>query len=168
MPNFFRKIPSWLDSLVKRDRDDSELIKKREGLVLRIYKDTLGKLTAGYGHLLKPGEEKLVITQALADDWLSKDLTAAQNAATSQVAQLPFATEEFRETLISVNYQLGIAWYTKFPRTWSLMKEGKFDEAAWEAEDSAWAKQTPVRVRDFQRALWRLSCLYEVSLAVQS
>ncbi len=168
MPNFFQKIPSWLESLRARDRDDSELIKKREGLVLRVYKDTLGKLTAGYGHLIKPGEEKLTITEALASDWLKQDLTTASNAATAQVAQLPFSSEEFRETLISVNYQLGTGWTSKFPRTWSLMKEGKYDEAAWEAEDSAWAKQTPVRVRDLQRALWRLSCLYEVSLAVQS
>lgn len=168
MPNFFQRIPSWLASLLAKDRDDSELVKKREGLVLRVYKDSLGKLTAGYGHLLRPGEDKLSITQALADKWLDEDLTAASNAATAQCARLPFSTEEFRETLISVNFQLGTSWASKFPKTWSLMTQGKYDEAAWEAEDSTWAKQTPVRVRDLQRALWRLGCQYEVYVAAQS
>ena len=30
---------------------------------MKVYKDSLGKPTAGIGHLLKPGEEKLPITE---------------------------------------------------------------------------------------------------------
>lgn len=155
-------MPSWLKSLVQKSNPAIDLVKAREGLRLKWYKDTLGKWTGGYGHLRLPGEEGMVITPALADSWLKGDIQTATSAATEQCSKLPFYTEEFLSTLVSVNFQLGTQWYTKFPKTWSLILSGKYDEAAWEAEDSDWAKQTPVRVRDFQRALWRLSCLYEV------
>lgn len=137
-------------------------MKRREGLVLKWYKDSLGKLTGGYGHLQRPGEASIVITQKVADDWLEDDLGAATVAAKDQAKQLPFWTQELEDVLVSVNFQLGTQWYTKFPKTWGLLKAGKYEEAAWEAEDSLWAKQTPVRVRDFQRALWRAKVLWEV------
>jgi hypothetical protein len=35
--------------------------------------------------------------------------------------------------------------------------EGKYEEAAEEAGRSSWAKQTPVRVKDFQQALKALA-----------
>lgn len=135
------------------------MVKTREGLVLKWYKDSLGKLTAGYGHLQKPGEEKLVVTQALADKWFEEDIAAAKGAAKEQAKSLPFVTQELEDVLVSVNFQLGTSWYKKFPRTWSYLVAGQYDKAAWEAEDSLWSKQTPVRVRDFQRALWRAAIL---------
>jgi GH24 family phage-related lysozyme (muramidase) len=138
-----------------------DLIKKREGLILKVYKDSLGKLTAGYGHLIKPGEEALGITQTLSDRWLKEDYQGAYRAAQEQAATLPLWTQELEDVLISVNYQLGIKWTSKFPKTWAMMVEGKYEEAAREVEDSLWHKQTPVRVRDLQRALWRASLVKE-------
>ena len=140
-----------------------ELIKLREGLVLKVYKDSLGKLTAGYGHLIKPGEEALEITQSLADKWLKEDYQGASLAAQSQSEQLPFATQELVDVLTSVNYQMGTNWYKGFPKTWSLLKSGKYEEAAVEVENSLWHKQTPIRVRDFQRVLWRTALLQQLS-----
>lgn len=131
-----------------------------------MYKDTLGKLTAGYGHLLKPGEEKLVITQALADKWFEEDIASAKAAAKSQVSKLPFKTQALEDVLVSVNYQLGTEWTRKFPRTWSYLVAGEYDRAACEAEDSLWAKQTPIRVRDFQKALWEAALLKQISEAL--
>lgn len=131
----------------------------REGLILKWYKDSLGKLTGGYGHLQKPGEEKLVVTQALADKWFEEDIASAERAAEDQAKKLPFVTQELKDALVSVNFQLGIKWYEKFPRTWSYLVAGDYEKAAWESEDSLWAKQTPVRVRDFQRACWKAAVL---------
>ena len=148
--------------MLLRSLPAEKLIKQREGLVLKWYKDSLGKLTGGYGHLQKPGEDKIVITQKVADQWLKDDLAEATVAAKGQAYDLPFVTQEFEDTLVSVNFQLGSNWTQKFPKTWKLMKDGKYEEAAWEVENSLWAKQTPVRVRDLQRALWRLSLLQEV------
>ncbi len=128
--------------------------------------DSLGKPTAGYGHLLKPGEEKLVITQALADSWFTEDIAAALSAAKAQVKQLPFWTQELEDVLVSVNFQLGTGWTKKFPRTWGYLVAGEFERAASESEDSLWAKQTPLRVRDFQRVCWRTALLKQVVEAI--
>lgn len=133
---------------------------------MKWYKDSLGKLTGGYGHLQKAGEEKVVVTQELADKWLEEDLKAARKAALQDAEQLPFYTEELLDTLVSVNFQLGTSWEMKFPNTFQLMKDGKFDEAAWALESSLWAKQTPIRVRDLQRALWHTEILWKAFQAI--
>lgn len=158
--------PNWLRSLISPEPKALELIKRREGLVLKVYKDSLGKLTAGYGHLIKPGEEALEITQSLADKWLIEDYQSALKAAKVQVKQLPFFTQELEDVLVSVNYQLGTGWTSKFKTTWGLLTQGRYEEAAREVENSLWHKQTPVRVRDFQRVLWRASLLKAISSQV--
>lgn len=137
-------------------------MKSREGLVLKWYLDSLGKPTGGYGHLQRKGEERINITPAQADAWFEGDIIEAEDAASEQIGSLPFVTQDLYDVLVSVNYQLGTAWRSKFKNTWALMVKGDYETAATEAENSLWAKQTPVRVRDFQRALWRAAALYEV------
>lgn len=141
---------------------DIELVKLREGLVLNWYKDSLGKWTGGYGHLRKAGEENIKIDQKVADAWLKSDIKEARDAASSQMDQLPFETQHLFDVLVSVNFQLGIAWYKKFPKTWNLLKEGLYDKAAIEVQNSLWYKQTPVRVKDFQVALREAQCLFDL------
>lgn len=155
------KSPSWLASLLGKPVPDVELIKLREGLKLKWYKDTLGKWTGGYGHLRVAGDPE-TFDQKQADKWLEEDLAKARKSALDECEQLPFYTKELLDVLVSVNYQLGTEWEYKFKNTFSLMKQGKFNEAAWQVENSLWHKQTPVRVRDLQRALWRCEALYEV------
>lgn len=136
-------------------------MKLREGTVLKWYKDHLGKWTGGTGHLRKPGEENIVITQAVADRWLDQDISEARKAANRQCEMLPFTTQHLYDVLVSVNFQLGTVWYQKFKKTWALMQAGEFAKAAIEAADSDWFKQTPVRVKDFQIALRETQCLYD-------
>lgn len=133
---------------------------------MKWYKDSLGKTTGGYGHLQKRGEEHIKITQAVADAWLQEDIGVARVSALAECEQLPFYTKELLDVLVSTNYQLGTEWEKKFPNTFALMKEGKFDEAAWALESSLWAKQTPVRVRDLQRALWRTQIMWDAFRAI--
>lgn len=155
--------PAWLRSSISHSNQTShELVKLREGLVLKWYKDSLGKLTAGYGHLQRKGEENLVITKTLADAWFEEDIGRSEDAALRQSLLLPFVTQDLLNKLVSVNFQLGTGWTGIFKKTWALLTAGKFAEAAREAEDSNWAKQTPVRVRDFQEALWRTQALYDL------
>lgn len=51
-----------------------ELIRKLEGLVLRLYKCQAGYKTIGYGHKLAQGEHYESITLGEADNLLEKDL----------------------------------------------------------------------------------------------
>lgn len=129
-------------------------MKAREGLVLKWYADSLGKITGGYGHLQRPQDKGLTVTKELAEKWLIEDMQTAEQAARNQALQMGRCSQEIYDVLISVNFQLGVNWTNKFKVTWGHLKAGRLDEAAWEAENSLWAKQTPVRVRDLQRALW--------------
>lgn len=159
MKNSSLKTQSWLKSFLSAEPEYLALVKAREGLVLKWYKDSLGKLTAGYGHLQRPQDVGVVVTKEVAEKWLKEDIQIALSAAEKQAGELPFVTPELFEVLVSVNFQLGTAWTSKFKNTWALLKAGQYDKAAAESENSLWAKQTPVRVRDLQRALWRASVL---------
>lgn len=108
----------------------------------------------------KPTEANLVVTQELADKWLDSDLTSARKAAKSQFSLLPIQTQELYDVLVSVNFQLGPKWNLEHKKTWALMTAGKYFEAAEEAENSTWYRQTPVRVLDLQKALRKAHELY--------
>ena len=133
-----------------------QLLRLREGVETKVYKDSLGKLTVGIGHLvtsadkLKLGDE---ITDARVSEFFKKDSAGALSAARSQAAKAGISDSNFIVYLASVNFQLGTGWYTKFPKAWKFIMDGKYAEAAAECGRSAWNSQTPVRVKDFQQAL---------------
>ena len=88
----------------------------------------------------------------LIDAWLEQDAHAAWGAAAGQAIEIH--CEDLREALASVCYQLGPGWKSDFKKTWQLLQAGLWEDAAIEAADSKWYVQTPVRVIDFQWALW--------------
>jgi len=61
------------------------LIKEFEGLKLKPYADLGGKLTIGWGHLIKPGEKFTTITSAQAETIFLKDLAEAEAIVTKSV-----------------------------------------------------------------------------------
>jgi lysozyme len=133
-------------------------LKQREGVVNKSYLDSLGKPTGGVGHLLTKEEQALYpegteIPQEVVDGWLAQDSDKAMKAAEKQAKELGVDSEEMVLALSSVNFQLGPNWKAEHKNTWSLMKQGKFEEAAQEAVNSDWHGQTPTRVEDFQLAL---------------
>ena len=137
--------------LVKKLRD-------REGVKQEAYLDSLGKPTGGVGHLLVGDEVAKYpvgseIPQEVVDDWLVSDSEKALEAAKKQALEVGVEDQDFLVALASVNFQLGNNWKGEHEQTWRLMKEGKFKEAAEEAANSVWNKQTPTRVEDFQDAL---------------
>ena len=137
-----------------------QLLKEREGVRNDVYKDSEGKLTVGIGHLvtssdgLKLGDK---ITDAQVSEFFKKDSAEAVSAAKSQMSMAKISDSNFAVYLASVNFQLGKDWYKDHKKTWALIMEGKYEEAAEEAAKSKWAKQTPVRLKDFQGALRALA-----------
>ena len=147
-------------------------LKEREGVRNESYKDSLGKLTGGVGHLLTPEEQKLYpegtkIPQEVVDKWLEQDLAKAQAAAKKQTdamrRQGRAVDPRFEESLISVNFQLGENWTQKFPTAWKNLQSGDYQGAISQIQfadptnkpgmKSKWAEQTPVRVDDFTKAI---------------
>lgn len=131
---------------------DLELVKKREGLKLHWYNDSLGKKTGGYGHLYRKGDP-VSFDQAMAEKWLESDLSGARKAAQKQFDKLPFQTQALLEALVSVNYQFGNDFDTDFPNTFKLLEGGYYTKAVQEIKKSLWNKQTPTRVKDFVEAI---------------
>lgn len=132
------------------------LLKIREGCSFTVYKDTLGKLTVGIGHLVLPGDGLTLgqtISQAEVDILFRRDAGNAMLAAVSLCKQAGIASQEFLPYMASVCFQLGDDWPTKFPGMWALVLKGDYVGAAADAGSTAWAKETPVRVADWQGAL---------------
>lgn len=134
-------------------------LKLREGFKLKVYRDTLGIPTVGVGHVVRVEDNLKVgdtITEERCNAFLARDAANAFTAACSQLIELGFYATDFLVALTSVNFQLGTKWTNRFPNTWNLIKTKRYDQAIQAIGTSLWAKQTPVRAKDFQDALRKL------------
>jgi GH24 family phage-related lysozyme (muramidase) len=135
------------------------LLKLREGCRLIAYLDSKGRLTVGIGHLVLPIDGIRLgdtITQARVDTLFQKDAASALLSAMSLCKQAGIASQNFLPFMASVCFQLGDEWPKKFPSMWALVVKGDYAGAALDAGTTAWAKETPVRVADWQGALHAL------------
>lgn len=136
-------------------------VKNREGFRNKVYLDGEGILTVGFGHKLV-GEEKIKykvgdrVPDNILNEWLKKDSKTAWLGALKQSEDLGIEDLDFIDSLASVNYQLGTSWFKIHKKTWKFLQNREYDEAAVEAADSDWFKQTPTRVEDFQAAIRNL------------
>lgn len=142
-------------------------IKLREGEVKdkktgkhKVYKDSLGKPTVGWGHLVRPEDNLKVgglITEKRVEGFFKVDSKEALDAAYGQAEELGHSNNvDFIVALASVNYQLGTGWVRKFKNTYAHIKNKKYNSAIRNLRRSLWFKQTPVRVNDFIDALAKL------------
>lgn len=110
------------------------------------YADSLGKMTIGYGHLIKQGEDySNGLTEEEADKLLSKDLANAVLQVQSLGIDVP---SDWNDFLILMTFQLGINGVKNFKRMIAALNEKNYREAVLQAQDSKWNAQTPFRVRD--------------------
>lgn len=147
--------PSWMTAMAATEA----LLRLREGEKLVVYLDTRKIPTVGIGHKVLSSDHLKVgdtISQAQVDAFFAKDIGSALAAAHLQAEQAGITAPAFIPYLTSVCYQLGVRWTTVFPNTWKQIVAGDYEEAALSVGTSTWAKQTPVRVTDFQGALRRL------------
>lgn len=82
-----------------------KLIKQFEGVRLEPYKDVGGKLTIGYGHLVRPGEYYTRMTQAQAHALLQEDIKVAE-AYVKRYVKVPLNGNQFA-ALVSLVYNIG-------------------------------------------------------------
>ena len=143
----------------QENEDFEKLIAEREGRRNDVYRDNLGKLTVGIGHLVVASDHLNFgdrITDEQVTSFFEKDSAPVLQAARSQALEADITESAFIPYLASVNFQLGVRWTDTFPHTWKMIVDGKYEDAAKALDGTLWAKQTPVRVKDFQNALRRL------------
>lgn len=81
-------------------------LKNEEGFRARVYQDTAGLATIGYGHLLKLGESfPAGVTQAQADTLLKSDVGIAE-AAVRKMVKVPI-TQNMFDALVSFAFNVG-------------------------------------------------------------
>jgi lysozyme len=115
-------------------------LERHEGLRLKPYRDTVGKLTVGYGRNL----EDVGISRDEADFMLDNDIDQVER-------QLDTVDEyrdlnDVRQTVIAnMAFNLGFAGLMGFKNMWSAIDRRDWDRAADEMLNSKWARQVGVR-----------------------
>lgn len=120
----------------------TELIRD-EGMKLKPYRCTAGKLTIGVGRNL----DDVGITQGEAAHMLDGDI---QRTASALDAALPWwrTLDEVRQRVVlNMAFNMGIAGLLKFKHTLAAMQAGKFEDAAAGMLDSQWANQVGQRAQ---------------------
>lgn len=111
------------------------LIKKLEGYSSIPYKDQAGKWTIGYGHLIKPNESFVEISEEEAEKLLRKDLIYAEDDI-RRLVWIPLSQHEF-DALASFFYNLGGA-QVKGTNTLKVMNAGNRAEVPEWIEKWVW------------------------------
>ena len=116
-------------------------LRRDEGVRLKPYHCTAGKLTIGVGRNL----DDRGITQTEADYLLANDIA---EVTAQLLEQLPWAArldEARRGALLNMAFNLGIAGLLGFKNTLKLIEAGKYEAAEMNMLRSKWATQVGPR-----------------------
>ena len=124
-------------------------IKKNEGFSLTPYKDQLGFLTIGYGHLILPDEKELYENKKTKTELEKIFIQDFKNALKNYQKLLKKNTSNKKEEelLIEMVFQMGIKRVLKFSNLIKNMKKKNKHLVCFEMMNSLWYSQTPKRVK---------------------
>ncbi|OCS09273.1 lysozyme [Campylobacter fetus subsp. testudinum] len=137
-------------------------IKSNEGFRDRVYKDTLGKDTIGYGFLVKSLDDDELelnggfiepMSKEVADKILDLKLKKLKWGVNLLLPWLEQKPTGIQDALIEMAYQLGTCKMMGFVNTLEYIKSGKYEQAKANLKNSLWAKQTPKRAENLIKAL---------------
>ena len=117
-----------------------ERLKVEEGFRSRLYKDSRGVVTIGYGTNVGEG-----ITRSEGEYLLRERLTATHDSLTKQLPWLSAAPDGQQSAILDMGYQLGPHGLLGFHVMLSALEAGECEAAKAAALDSAWARETPAR-----------------------
>lgn len=121
-----------------------ELLKRHEGLMLKPYRDTVGKLTIGYGRCL----DTYGITEKEARYMLMNNICECINELHDIFGGFNEFSVNRQAALIDMVYNLGGAGFVRFRRTIEYIRRGLWDLAAEEMLRSEWAGQVGNRATE--------------------
>ena len=118
-----------------------QMTKDFEGLRLKPYKCTAGKLTIGYGRNL----EDVGITKTEADMLFERDFAVAESEVIRLCKEYGIDPNNLIEqrfyVLTDMMFNLGYTHLSQFKKLLQALKNGLYEDAAREMMDSLWAKQ---------------------------
>ena len=133
----------------------SKRIRLNEGFSNVVYKDQLGYLTIGYGHLIKK-EDMFLSKKKYSKKILLKTFNQDLNIAITDFRnKYPHKNQplNIKEVIIEMIFQLGIKGVLKFKKFNNNIKKKEYHLAAFEMINSKWYLQTPQRVEKLIKIL---------------
>ncbi len=122
----------------------AEQLKNHEGLKLKPYTDTVGKLTLGIGRNL----EDKGITEQEALFMLNNDLDYFYSKLCQRIGWMKNLDDARQNVLVNMAFNLGIAGLITFKKTLLACEHGNFKIAATEMLNSKWAEQVGYRANE--------------------
>ena len=119
-----------------------------EGLRLKPYKDTVGKLTIGVGRNL----DDRGISEVEAKYLLVNDIKIAEAELTKHAPWWWQMSEPRQQALLNMCFNLGWPRLSMFENMLAALKARDYDTAAAEALDSRWATQVGNRAKRIAQA----------------
>ena len=121
----------------------ASMLVEHEGLRLRPYRCTAGKLTIGIGRNLD--DRGITADEALY--LLRNDIELSRKELSGAFQWFAKLDQVRQAVLIDMHVNMGLATLSKFVATLGLIKSGRYDEAASEMLNSAWSRQVGRRAR---------------------
>lgn len=125
-----------------------DLVIKHEGIRLKPYADSVGKITIGVGRNLDDNG----ISREEAMFMLKNDLAQA----TAEAARYPWfegLSENRKNVIISMIFNMGLYRFSKFQKTIRHIEDGDFKKASIEMLDSKWSQQVGIRADELSHMM---------------
>jgi len=132
--------------------DDKALVRQielHEGLRLKPYRCTAGKLTIGVGRNL----EDRGITLSEARMLLANDLADVRNGLLNALPWVAKLDDVRQRVLVDMAFNLGLQGLLEFKRTLAAVQAGQYQQAATMMLQSRWAKQVGQRAERLSRMM---------------
>ena len=115
---------------------------RHEGLVLSMYKDSVGVLTIGVGRNL---EHVGLRSEAEARYLLRSDIVAIRAELERAIPWINDLSEKRQHVLMDMSFNLGVTGLMKFEKTLRHVANGNYAAASVEMLRSRWARQVGQR-----------------------
>ena len=126
-----------------------DLLIKHEGLRLKPYRDTVGKLTIGVGRNL----DDMGITRGEALYLLGNDINRVRLELIKIVGWFLTLGTVRQTVLIDMVFNLGITRFKRFKKLIRAIEARDWEKAATEMLDSRWARQVGRRATELARMM---------------
>jgi len=119
-------------------------IKQHEGYRSKVYDDSLGIPTIGYGFAIKD----LELDQDICDLILERKVKDLKDRIKKKFSWYRYMPPTIKDIVVEMCYQLGVYGFSCFKKTISYLQNKEWEKASVEMLDSRWAVQTPRRARE--------------------
>lgn len=126
-----------------------QILIKHEGLRLKPYTDTVGKLTIGVGRNL----DDRGISKDEALYMLENDIKIVEKEAREIFENFDQLDDVRQEVILNMLFNLGKAKFLSFKKFIQAVKERNFEKAADEMLNSKWARQVGKRAQELSFAM---------------